>query len=260
MLTSPLQSTHRFSNRVGWYVQARPKYPAALLDFLQSDLGLRPEHRIADMGSGTGLLAEMFLRNGNSVIGIEPNSEMRAAGDEILRNYSHFKSIDATAERTSLPDHSIDLVMAGQAFHWFDVPKVRAEFQRILVPGGRVVLVWNERRVADSGFDAAYDELIRRFATDVHVDHHTQVTGVADEVLGAFFGPGHFRVKCFDNFQELNLEGVKARLLSSSYMPLPDHLSFPDLMREAERAFHNHAIDGAVRIAYDTRAYYGTMS
>ena len=257
---SSLQPTQRFSTRVSYYVRARPKYPSAFLDFLRSDLGLTSAHRIADIGSGTGILSELFLCNGNAVIGIEPNAEMRAAGDEYLKNYPTFRSLSGAAEATTLPDHSADFVVAGQAFHWFDPPKARTEFQRVLVPGGWVVLVWNERRGGAPGFDVAYDELIQKFATDTHVDHHTTVTGVADSVLGPFFGPGHFRIRGFDNFQELDLDDVKARILSSSYMPLPDHPAFADMMAHAEQAFAAHAVNGRVRMSYDTLAYYGRMS
>jgi SAM-dependent methyltransferase len=257
---SNLNPTQRFSSRVSYYVRARPKYPAALLRFLQAELHLLPTHRVADIGSGTGILSELFLRNGNPVIGIEPNAEMRAAGDDYLKSYRGFHSQNGAAETTGLADHCVDFAVAGQAFHWFDPPRARAEFQRILAPGGWVVLVWNERRRNDSGFEAAYDELIQRFAVDKHVDHHTAVTGASDSVLGPFFGPGHFLVREFDNFQDLDLEDVKARILSSSYMPLPDHPSFADMMAAAEKAFADHAQAGRVRMSYDTRAYYGRMT
>jgi ubiquinone/menaquinone biosynthesis C-methylase UbiE len=257
---SSFHPTTRFSSRVGYYVRARPKYPPALLNFLQSDLGLSSSHRIADIGSGTGILSELLLRNGNPVIGVEPNDEMRTAGEDYLKNYPHFQSCRGTAEITGLPDHSADFIVAGQAFHWFDPPAARGEFQRILVPGGWVLLVWNERRPVTAGFDSAYDELVRRFAVDSHVDHHTAVTGVADSVLGPFFGAGHFRMREFDNFQELDRDDVRARLLSSSYMPLPDHPSFAEMMADADRAFASHEVGGRVRMSYDTRAYYGRMT
>src|SRR5580658_5846995 len=120
-----LRPTQRFSSRVSYYVRARPRYPAALLDFLKSDLHLSPAHRVADIGSGTGILSELFLRNGNLVLGIEPNAPMRAAGDDYLKNYPNFRSRDGTAETTGLADHSIDFAVAGQAFHWFDPPRAR---------------------------------------------------------------------------------------------------------------------------------------
>src|SRR6185437_2599269 len=237
-----LNPTGRFSNRVSHYIRARPKYPLALLDFLRDELALTPSHRIADIGSGTGILSELLLANGNPVVGVEPNIEMRLAGEEYLRGFPRFQSLDGTAEATGLADHLVDFITAGQAFHWFDRPKTRVEFMRIL------------------RFDDEYDELVRRFAVEKHVDHHTTITGLADEVLGPFFGKGHFRVKTIENFQELNLDDVKARIMSSSYMPLPEHPRFGEMMEEAERSFVMHARGGQVHLNYDTRLYYGRMT
>src|SRR6185437_1727062 len=255
-----LNPTGRFSNRVSHYIRARPKYPLALLDFLRDELALTPSHRIADIGSGTGILSELLLANGNPVVGVEPNIEMRLAGEEYLRGFPSFQSLDGTAEATGLADHLVDFITAGQAFHWFDRPKTRVEFMRILRPDGWVVLVWNERQLNADGFDDAYDELVRRFAVEKHVDHHTTITGLADEVLGPFFGKGHSRVKTIENFQELNLDDVKARIMSSSYMPLPEHPRFGEMMEEAERSFVMHARGGQVHLNYDTRLYYGRMT
>src|SRR4026208_981769 len=138
--------TKRFSKRVENYIQYRPKYPPAVFDFLRNELNLAPSSIIADVGSGTGISSEMFLRNGNTVFGIEPNSEMREAGERNLSQFASFKSIYGTAEATTLEDHSVDFVIAGQAFHWFDRARSRAEFFRILKKNGWVVLIWNDRK------------------------------------------------------------------------------------------------------------------
>lgn len=255
-----LRPTERFSDRVEYYVRARPGYPPALLDFFKQELGLTPGHRIADIGSGTGLLAELFVRNGNKVIGVEPNGPMRAAGAAAFADFPNFISVNGSAEATGLPDHSIDFIIAGQAFHWFDPPRARAEFMRILVPGGWVTLVWNQRTPHASEFDLAYDHLILRFAVEQHVDHHAKVTAAPDGVLGPFFGPGHFKHRQFENHQDLTLANLQARLASSSYMPLPEHPLHAEMIAHAKRLFDKHAVDGRVRIHYHTGAYYGIMS
>ncbi|HZK81091.1 MAG TPA: class I SAM-dependent methyltransferase [Humisphaera sp.] len=258
--SSECRPTQRFSDRVTYYVRARPGYPAQLIEFFVADLGVAPVHRIVDVGSGTGLLSELFLRNGNQVIGLEPNTEMREAGEEFLRKYPNFQSVNATAEATTLPDRAADFVVAGQSFHWFDRVKARSEFGRISSPGCRIVLVWNERLMSASRFDAGYDRLIREFAVESHVDRHVTLTHSPDAALGPFFGPDHFKIRRFDNFQELNLDDLKARLLSSSYMPLPGYPMFLPMIARAEDLFAAHAVGGRVRISYDTRAYYGTIS
>lgn len=256
-----IQPTQRFSNRADFYAQARPDYPLALRDFFRAHLGLAPGHHVADIGSGTGILSELFLANGNVVTGIEPNAPMRAKAEEMLRAFPQFRSVAATAEATTLAEASVDFAVAGQAFHWFDSAKTRVEFRRIIAPGGWVVLVWNERCPGGIGFDAAYDELIRHFSADQsNVDRHRAITDSADETLGPFFGPGGFRSVRFDHHQELDLARLKARVASSSYMPLPDHPAFPALCEQLDAAFRANSNGGRVRLAYHTRAYYGRMS
>src|SRR6478735_8602849 len=106
--------TARFADRVADYVATRPGYPPAVLDLLRGEAGLTRSSAIADVGSGTGLSAQLFLKNGNTVYGVEPNAEMRAAGEQFLAGYPGFHSVAGTAEATTLPDASIDLVVAGQ--------------------------------------------------------------------------------------------------------------------------------------------------
>ena len=148
----PSDSNTRFSDRVADYVRTRPGYPTAVLDILGTETGLNPATVVADVGAGTGLSAELFLRNGNTVFGVEPNREMREAAESLLAGYANFHSVAGSAESTTLPDASVDLIVAGQAFHWFDVPRARAEFRRILRPDGVVVLMWNTRRLDTTPF------------------------------------------------------------------------------------------------------------
>ncbi len=138
-------SKNRFSSRVADYLRYRPHYPVGVLELLREHSGLSPAHAIADIGSGTGFLAELFLKNGNVVFGVEPNKEMREAGEEYLAAYPRFTSINASAEATTLSAASIDFVAAGQAFHWFAPEATRREFVRILRPDGWVAIVWNDR-------------------------------------------------------------------------------------------------------------------
>ncbi len=155
-------SKQRFSSRVADYVRYRPSYPSALLDLLRAECRLRPGHVIADIGSGTGFLSELFLKNGNRVYGIEPNKDMRQAGEEYLASYDGFSSIEGSAEATTLDDASVDFVTAGQSFHWFEPDSARREFVRILKPGGWMVIAWNDRRMEEAPFTRAYENILER--------------------------------------------------------------------------------------------------
>src|SRR5215510_12762253 len=161
-----IDPTTRFSSRVDNYVKYRPGYPAAIISLLESECGLTHATVVADIGSGTGFLTELFLKHGNRVFGVEPNAEMRAAGERLLGKYPSFCSVNATAEAITLPDESIDLIVAGQAFHWFQHDAAKVEFKRILRPGRWIVLVWNGFRVETSAVVRGYHELLVTYGTD----------------------------------------------------------------------------------------------
>jgi len=156
----------RFSNRVADYTRYRPSYPPALLDLLAKECGLRPDHVIADIGSGTGLLSKLFLDHGNRVCGVEPNAAMRAGGEDFLRGNPNFTSVNGSAEETTLDPASVDFLTAGQAFHWFNVTAAGQEFRRILKPDGWVIVIWQDRRMEETPFAGEYEQLLEGFGTD----------------------------------------------------------------------------------------------
>jgi SAM-dependent methyltransferase len=250
------QSTTRFSNRVADYVQFRPHYPFQIIDLLAAKCDLTPESVIADIGSGTGLVAKLFLENGNPVIGIEPNKEMREAGKEYLAEFGRFTSMDGTAETTRLPAHAMDIAIAGQAFHWFDHAKARAEFMRILKPEGFAVLVWNVRRADTTSFLRAYEELVITFGTDYQEINHKN--SQAQSVLAPFFGGEYFTAR-FDNVQRFDFNGLMGRIHSSSYMPAHDHANYAPMAKRAKEIFDAHQQNGKIAFEYDAVVYYGLM-
>jgi SAM-dependent methyltransferase len=245
----------RFSNRVDAYSKYRPGYPPAVIDFLIAECGLTTESVIADLGSGTGILTELFLKHGNRVFGVEPNADMRVAGEAILANYRNFISVEGTAESTTLPDDSVDLVTAAQAFHWFDRARAHAECARILKPGGWAVLLWNERQTDTTPFLRDYEELLLAFGTDYPVVRHENVY----ENIAEFFTQG-FKLKSFANQQVFDFEGLKGRLLSSSYVPAIGQPRSAEMLDSLQLVFEVHQQDGRVVVEYDTRVYYGRFS
>jgi SAM-dependent methyltransferase len=250
-------NTQRFSDRVDAYVRARPGYPPALLPFLHEQLHLSPADPVADVGAGTGLLTELFVAAGHPTFAVEPNGSMRAAAIDRLGSHANFHPVDATAEATTLPDGSVALVTAAQAFHWFDVEKARAEFARILRPSGAVAIIWNERRRSPDNFTGPYQDLVDRHKVDrASATRHT----MTDDALARFFAPHGFRTAAFDNPQHLDRPGVLARLASSSYMPLPPDPRHAAVIADAAELFDRHQRDGVVTIDHDTRVYYGPIT
>ncbi len=248
--------TQRFSSRVDNYVKYRPAYPTAIIDLLVAECGLTPNSIVADVGSGTGLLAESFLKAGNRVLGIEPNREMREAGEQLLHSYERFVSIAATAEATTLPVHSVDFITAGQSFHWFDRERVGAEFARILRSQGWLVLVWNERRTDSTPFLRAYEQLLRTYSPDYAQVDHKQVDR---DVIQTVFPTATFKTRSFDNQQRFDFEGVKGRLLSSSYAPEIGHPNHAPMLAELAILFERYQQNGEIAFEYDTRVNYGQL-
>jgi len=257
MTAGPPDPTSRFSDRVQDYVRWRPGYPPAVVEALRRDLGLQPSHVVADVGSGTGILSRLLLENGNVVYGVEPNREMAAVAEADLAHTGRFHSVDGRAEATTLGEGSVDLITAGQAFHWFKVPESRAEFGRILRPGGGVALVWNLRRLDSTPFLRDYETFLRRWSNDYE---EVSEKYAKPESLRALFGPAGWRERRFDSAQHFDLEGLRGRLLSSSYTPREGDPRRAEMLAALPAVFDAHARDGRVAFEYDTRMFLGVLA
>ncbi len=248
-------ATSRFSDRVENYIRYRPGYPREALKALKCECGLTSSHVIADIASGTGIWTRMLLENGNRVFGVEPNAHMRAAAESLLAEFPNFVSISGPAEVTTLADHSFDFVTAAQAAHWFDRRRARAEFVRILKPGGWLVLLWNERLIDTTPFLRDYEQLLLTYGTDYEDVRHERTTDAVNE----FFDPAPFQQRTFEMRQEFDYEGLEGRLLSSSYAPGPGHPKHEPMLQELHRIYRKYAVNSQVSVDYLTRIYFGKL-
>jgi len=244
----------RFSTRVENYIKYRPKYPQEIILFLKQENILINNSIIADIGSGTGILSELFLKNGNKVYGVEPNQDMRKAAEQLLYNYSDFISISGSAESTELNSDSIDLITVGQAFHWFDIVKARTEFSRILKPDGYVALIWNRRKKQENEFLKDYEKLLIKYGTDYNEIEKRKLN------FDLFFGnPNVYKIAHFYNFQVFDFDGLKGRLLSTSYIPLSDSPEHNNMICDLQNLFNLYQKEGEIRFEYDTEVIYGQL-
>jgi SAM-dependent methyltransferase len=246
-------SVERFSNRVENYVKYRPDYPSEVLQLFSAEMNLREDSVIADIGSGTGISAKLFLENGNRVFGVEPNAAMRAAAEKFLQAFPNFRSVEGTAENTSLEDKSVDFVVAAQAFHWFDQTGARREFKRILKDEGFVVLMWNERQLDTTAFLKDYENLLIEFGTDYETVRHENID---KEKLKNFFQTD-FKEAFFQNKQTVGYDGLKGRMLSASYVPSSENPRYEPMLKKLKSLFAEHAENGKINILYDTKVFYG---
>jgi SAM-dependent methyltransferase len=249
-----MDPTKRFSSRVENYIKYRPGYPPALIELLQQKCGLTSDTVVADVGSGTGVFTELLLKAGCTVFGVEPNLEMRKAAERRLAGYRAFKSVPGTAEATGLQNHCLDIITAGQAFHWFDREKTRVEFQRILKTEGWVVMFWNDRRTDSHPFLTAYENFLNNFGTDYQAVNHKRIDAT---VMRSFFGPNGFSQVNFHHQQVFDFEGLKGRLLSSSYAPDAGHPGHHTMLDALRVIFDEYQENGKVVFEYDTTVFHG---
>lgn len=250
----------RFSNRVENYVKYRPGYPAEMFAYLIKQKVLKSDSVIADIGSGTGISAKLFLDNGNMVYGVEPNNEMRKAAEKLYSRQKNFKSIVGTAEATTLKSKSIDIIIAAQAFHWFKPEEFKKEIIRVLKPGGVVLLIWNERLTDETEFLIEYENLLHNFSVDYKDVNHKNITNkeIRNYVLSVVDNKS-FNEAFFRNHQEFGFDGLKGRLLSSSYVPTEEQPNYNDMLVELKRIFDTFSKDSIVRFEYTTNIFYGQL-
>lgn len=263
-MSDSADATGRFSDRADLYGRYRPSYPPEMVAFLLREAGLRSvfgaqartAHAVADLGSGTGILSEPFLQSGLTVYGVEPNADMRAVAEAKLQTYDAFRSVDGRAEATGLDSSSVDLAVAGQAFHWFNPQETRDELRRILKPGGRCALIWNQRATNTTPFLRDYEKFLRAWGTDYDA---VSTTYENPEAIAVVLGTAYAR-RIFENSQTLDRDGLRGRILSSSYIPAPNHPRADAMLEAASALFHAHQEKGAVQIHYDTQVYLGQVS
>lgn len=249
------RATERFSSRVDNYARYRPGYPPQAIDLLRERCGLGPGARVADLGSGTGILTELLLASGAEVFAVEPNDGMRAAAEAQLGHYPRFHSVKGTAESTTLAAASVELLVAGQAFHWFDPQRARSEALRVLRPGAWAALLWNERPPELTPFLADYEALLKR-----HAPEYTRITASRADAgtMRGFLGAA-MEVRAFANQQILDFEGLKGRLMSSSYAPEPGDPHYEPMIALLREVFARHERDGRIVMPYSTLVYFSQL-
>ncbi len=250
-----MDNTTRFDGHAESYAKGRPSYPEELIARLAEWAELTQESSVADIGAGTGIFSDQLTHTGAHVFAVEPNAGMRQRASLSSDTSQHVTWIDGTAEHTSLPDSSVNLVTAAQAFHWFDGPSFRAECLRILRKPVRVALVWNVR-VLDAPVNLACEEVFMAFCP--------RFKGFAggmtrhDQRIVDFFG-GSYDLWCFDNPLSYSEEKFVQRCLSGSYAPREDEADHEPFKAAVGELFERYRMGGSIVIPNETLAYVGTL-
>ncbi len=251
-----MDTTQKFTGKAEQYARHRSRYPDTYLEYLLETTGLKAGDAVADIGSGTGILSRQLLALGLRVWAVEPNADMRALAEAQLGDLAGFRSVAATAENTTLPDHSVNLVTAAQAFHWFDRPRFRQECSRILRPGAPVSLVWNNRDM-----HAEINQELERVCMDLCPNFVAFGGGIEDEpaVFREFFQGGQFDHRVFANDERHDLQGFLGRNLSNSYAPLAGDGNYQTFVQAMESLFARYSTGGMVTLPMETNSYLGMV-
>ena len=249
----------RFSDRAENYAKYRPGYPREVLRFLEEMGALSRNSVVADVGSGTGGLSALFLESGYRVFGVEPNREMRQAAEGLLGGNSLFESVDGAAEDTTLADQSVDLIVVANSLHWVEQDAARAEFSRVVRPGGRVAIIWNVTRESGTPFREAYADLISTYKTNGGAGADAKEIY---EMTEAFFDNGSderlgYETANFPYSQVLDFEGLKGLVLSYSSMPALGQPGSQEMLRDLEKIFRSNESGGEVVMEYEVSLYCG---
>ncbi|WP_407310091.1 class I SAM-dependent methyltransferase [Desulfosporosinus sp. SB140] len=251
-----MNSKEKFSNKVSDYVKYRPSYPKELIDYLINQVGFSQNTVIADIGAGTGKLTKLLADNVKFVYAVEPNDNMRSACNAYCKEYNNVAAIDGSAEDTGLHNHSIDFVTVAQAFHWFDRNKSRIEFQRILKPKGKVVLVWNSK-VTENALIKENDEFFRRVCPDFK--GFSGGINIAPQAFADFFKHGLCEHRLFGNDSLLKLEEYVGGSLSSSYAPSESDENYEEFIAGLKRLFEKYSSNGKILLPNKTHVYIGEI-
>ncbi|MHA1984446.1 MAG: methyltransferase domain-containing protein [Candidatus Hodarchaeales archaeon] len=251
-----VKPTERFSDRVKNYIKFRPSYPNEIIKILERETNFTKDCIVADVGSGTGILSELFLSLGNQVYCIEPNNEMRNAAEELLNQYSNFRSIDGTAEKTNLNNNSIEIIVSGQAFHWFNIPMAKQEFKRILKPNSSVILMWNSRKKSGTQFSKEYEKLINNYSDDYKKVAHYNLK---ETDIKTFFKEESYKTFELKNKQIFSFNGLKGRLFSSSYMPNESSEYYSNIVTDLRKIFNKYSENDEVIFEYRTEIHLGKL-
>ena len=252
-----LEPTRHFSKKAENYMKYRWRYPKEVLDYLKSSVGLQKSWNIADIGYGTGILTKILLDNGNNVIGVEPNDDMRNAGEEYLKDYSNFVSMNAKAEESKIKDNSLELITVAQAIHWFNPEKTKIEFNRILKDNGIIFIIFNRRSKERSDFIIDYDNINKKYNKDFKYTNNNPSNG---NLIINYLLDDKIHYHSIDNKISEGFESFKGGFLSASFIPDETSENYTEMINELKDIFDKHKNNDKITFEYSTEIYWGHLS
>lgn len=252
-----VNNEEKFSGKATHYDYARPAYAESLLNTLYSDYGFSPQSVIADIGSGTGIFTEQLLKRGNKVYGVEPNTDMRKAGEERLKGYQNFVSVNGDAANTKLLNTSIDIITVAQALHWFPLEEFSKECKRILKPNGQVVIVYNQR--CNDFINKDVDAVVARYCDIRNASTGAAYIELKRKRINELYN-GKFIEICKSNSLLMDKNKFLSYWLSRSYAPREGDVNYKLFVNDIVSVFDKYAKDGLITLKQESMAYIGKVN
>lgn len=214
-------TTELYTGKAGYY-HHRAGYSPECIDYLLAAAGIHSGSAVADMGAGTGIVTlQMLERTDCTIYLVEPNPDMMAHARRYV-TASNVEFRQTTAEDTAIPAHSVDLVVVGTAFHWFDAEKFRRECRRICKKNAKIALL-----------------RLYNFVPDIHegntsTDHSIRS---GEEQAHRFFGPGGYEKKLFFHEELFDFRRFLGERLSDHKAPDPGDPGYEQFVQDAREAF-----------------------
>lgn len=246
----------RFSGRVHAYAAHRPHYPQSVLAFLRQHDALRQVGVVADIGAGTGMLAELFLHAGHRVIAVEPNDEMLTACREVAVRCSALEVVKGSAEATQLPDASVDLIAVGRAMHWFDWPRTHREFARILRPQGWVLIATNGHREHGGPIADVVAPLLKRWRRDAA---GREMQPDSNDRLQGFLDTSTWQRGRLEDAIAMNFESLLGYAKSLSAMPRAGDAGYDEMLAELREVFERFQQGGILLLPRVCELFLGQL-
>ena len=250
------QYTERFSGRVQAYLAYRPRFPRGIVPFLREHRALPEGAVVADVGAGTGMLAEIFLEAGHRVIAVEPNGEMLEACRELAGQEPALEVVQGSAESTTLPKASVDLIAVGRAMHWFDWPRAHREFQRILRADGWVLLASNGHSDSGSPISNRLSEIFRKSRTD---SAGVDTTRGFEERLQGFLDTSTWHRMTLQHSMTVDFPTLLGYAESLSAIPRPGERGYDGMVAELRAVFEEYQRDWMLKTPLTCNLHLGRL-
>jgi SAM-dependent methyltransferase len=219
-------NTENFTGKAEAYALGRPGYPKEAIDYICS---LVPRDAVfADIGAGTGKFTVTLAERGYSVFAVEPNADMRGQLKETLATFSNAMILDDTAEATTIPDHSVDVITVAHALHWFDLDAFREECRRIIKSDGLIIVIYN---LTPGG----------------------EMISLSKQTTDTFFTKPD--IMEFPNRMDCTRDSWLAYIASQDNYPLPGEPGYNEHITAINAIFDRDSLDGLLRCDRITRVY-----